>query len=118
MSFVVSFVLYCVLKLLTLSSTCINHYAGAGRTVFLCWLISVCLFICLGNDANLTMCALDTRNDSKRDTNAVITVLLQFNSFFGLFRHVLSLVLHSVFVVFFSTDGWSWPQYKTYELNP
>lgn len=47
------------------------------------------------------MCALDTRNDSKRDTNAVITVLLQFNSFLGLFIHVLSLVLHSVFVWFF-----------------
>lgn len=43
----------------------------------------VCLFICLGSDANMTMCALDTRNDSKGDTNAVINVLLQFNSFFS-----------------------------------
>lgn len=53
---------------------------------FLCLLMPVCLFICLGNYANMTLCALDTRNDSKRNSNAVIIVLLQFNSFF---HHIL-----------------------------
>lgn len=59
----------------------------------------------------MTLCALDTRNDSKRNSNAVIIVLLQFSSF--LFHHAL--LFYSFYIVcksFFSTDGWSWPFYK------
>lgn len=32
----------------------------------------------------MTMCALDTRNNGRRDTNAVINVLLQFSSLYFL----------------------------------
>lgn len=94
---------------------CINHYAGAGRFTVLVFslsvCLSVCLLICLGYNANMTMCALDTRNDSMRDTNAVINVLLQFNSFLIVFVFITHSLLHHVFVS--NPDGWGLPHYNT-----
>lgn len=58
-----------------------------------CQYLFVCLFTCLGSNANMTMCALDTRNDSRRDTNAAINVLLQFK------RPLLCLYSHCSFSV-------------------
>lgn len=53
---------------------------GYGPHFLFCLLffvaVNICLFVCLfEKNANMTMCALDTRNDSTRDTNAVINVL-------------------------------------------
>lgn len=52
----------------------------------------------------MTLCALDTRNDSKRNSNAVIIVLLQFNYFFSS-HFTLLLVLHAVQVIFSGLMG-------------
>lgn len=48
------------------------------------------------------MCALDTRNDSKGDTNAVINVLLQFSSsliFLLFIAHSLLYILYLQMIV-------------------
>lgn len=75
----------CILKLL-------HSQFNVYQSLCWCWEVYdphvfVFVFIFLGSNANMTMCALDTRNDSKGDTNAVTYVPLQFSS---------SLITHSV----------------------
>lgn len=60
--------------------------------------VNICLFVCLESNANMTMCALDTRNDSKGDTNAVINVFLQFNSFFVFFLFITYSLLYILYL--------------------
>lgn len=103
----------------TLSSTCISHYAGAGRFTVLMFYcgdqyLFVCLFICLGSNTNMTMCALDTRNDSKGDANAVSfcnSTLSFHHSFSILLLYIIVLTLtggvcHITTIQIVPQNGW------------
>lgn len=65
----------------------------------------VCLLICLGCNANMTMCALDTRNDSKRDTNA--SPLMSFCNSLSSLSFFSSLILYCImYLQIIVLTGW------------
>lgn len=86
------FVLYCVFFTLHLYQS--SGWCWALFLILVISILFVCLFICVGSNANMTMCALDTCNSSERDTNAVVNVLLQFNSFHHSFFILLCSILY------------------------
>lgn len=108
----VLFVLYCVLKLLPSQFLLYQSLSWCWEAHVLLFYLFVCLFICLASDANVTMCALDTRKDSRRETHALTSFMscLQF----------ISLFVHFLFVIFtflnLFPDGCCLPRYISSDL--
>lgn len=112
------FVLYCILKLLHSQSCLYQSLSWCFRRRF-------CLFVCLGSNANMTMCALDTRNNRKGDTNAVMSFCNSTRALFfithSLFYYFTSRISKWLFWPVSSTDGWGLPHYnksRVFLLHP
>lgn len=77
---------YCILKRLMLPSICNGVWPGTRRYAVLVFLPFVCLSICMESNANMTMCALDTRNSSMRDeciTSSYLSLFFALNPVFS-----------------------------------